>query len=89
MAQDGTTVVVERLREHLSRNPLRVWRDKNDVTLGEVAALLGVSISTLQRWESGVSTINAAHFARLAAITNSEAFGDEFAAWFAQLQNMR
>jgi DNA-binding transcriptional regulator YiaG len=81
--------VLENLRGHLARNPLREWRDKNSVSQGEVAALLGVSISTLQRWESGIGTINASHLPRLVVITGNDAFADEFNAWFTQLQAMR
>lgn len=48
------------VRDSLSRtNPaltpaaLKIWRRKQHITQGELAALLGVHISTTHRWEQG------------------------------------
>lgn len=43
----------EEQKKWISSNPLRIWRRKNDYTLNEVSSCLGVSLMTVQMWESG------------------------------------
>lgn len=37
------------------RNPLKAWRVQNRVTQTEAAAMVGVGVQAMQRWESGAS----------------------------------
>jgi DNA-binding transcriptional regulator YdaS (Cro superfamily) len=42
------------------RNPIRAWRDLNDVTVKDFAAMVGVQDSAVCKWEKkGVSAVKA------------------------------
>lgn len=45
--------MVQQHKAWQERNPLRIWRKRNDCTLQAAASLLGVNAKSIQLWESG------------------------------------
>lgn len=42
-------------KEWKSRNPLKAWREQHNITQTTAAAIVGVGVQAMQRWESGAS----------------------------------
>lgn len=51
-------------------NPLSVWREKNNMSLDDVASALGVSFSTVHRWETGLTGLGEQHKQGLSGLLN-------------------
>ena len=51
--------------EWIKKNPLRVFRKRNKLSLGKAAGLIGVQINTIQSWEFGAATPNRENLQRL------------------------
>jgi DNA-binding transcriptional regulator YiaG len=64
------TETVETVQEWMARNPLRIWRRTSEMNWREIAVSLGVSVTALQKWESGVMQPNEANIARIERLTN-------------------
>jgi DNA-binding XRE family transcriptional regulator len=45
----------ERIRAWLDQNPLRMYRKAHGLTLFAAAGLLGVAVTSIQKWESGAA----------------------------------
>ena len=52
--------------EWRARNPLKAWREKNHVTQTNAAAVIGVGVQAMQRWESGASLPGPANMDEIA-----------------------
>lgn len=65
--------LAERRRAWVEKNPLRVYRTREGVTLMAAAALLGVGISTVQAWESGARLPSSEQYDGLATVTAGDA----------------
>ena len=60
--------VAEKLTQHekwIEKNPLRIFRKENNLSLRRMAGLIGVQVNTIQSWEFGGATPNDENFARL------------------------
>lgn len=63
--------------EWIERNPLRVWRRDQGLSVSQVASILGVTIMTLGMWEKGITTPNSDNMNNL-----NELFADDLTeAW--------
>ena len=60
------------MRAWKTRNPLRDWRLNRGTTAYSAAALMGVSVQALQRWESGASSPNNGSMALLADLIGED-----------------
>lgn len=67
--------------EWRSKNPIRIWRKKHDASLNMVAVQAGVSLTTVNNWEQGLSTPNSEHMQRLARLTGDEQIGSKWEKW--------
>jgi transcriptional regulator with XRE-family HTH domain len=68
-------------------NPILVWRKKNKITRSDAGLMIGVSMTTVQSWESGAtmpSRLNMPHIARAMGIT-TERFSQEYNAWLSRV----
>ena len=55
-------------QEWLKQNPLRAFRDKNDLTRTRFAGHLGVSVNTVQFWENGTTTPNEENLEKISIV---------------------
>lgn len=60
------------LKDWKSRNPLKQWRAENGITQTDAAAMIGVGVQAVQRWESGASMPSAGCLGEIAAIMGAE-----------------
>lgn len=61
--------------------PIRLWRRDNKVSLRDLAALLDVSLGSVQNWEGGNNTPDTENFAKLTRLTQDVDFTTDFLAW--------
>jgi DNA-binding transcriptional regulator YiaG len=74
----------EAQREWIERNPIRVYRKEHDITILGFAAYLGVTLSTVQRWEVGGMTptqSNAERLADMIGVSGAE-FWNRWHTWY-------
>ena len=75
------------------RNPLKAWRVKNKVTQTEAAAMVGVGVQAMQRWESGASMPSPENMDQIAIMMDRYEANDlqglmrEWAAWRDELKS--
>ena len=75
------------------RNPLKAWRVKNKVTQTEAAAMVGVGVQAMQRWESGASMPSDANMDQIAIMMDRYEANDlqslmrEWAGWRDELKS--
>lgn len=72
---------LEPMQEWQQANPLRIWRKSAGQTMAHVCAVIGVSITALQKWENGASLPNNSNMNRIAQLTGGEVTGVTWAAW--------
>ena len=79
-------------KEWKSRNPLKAWREKNNVTQTSAAAAVGVGVQAMQRWESGASMPSPASMDEIAQLMGRYEANDmaklmrEWSAWREELK---
>lgn len=76
-----TATADETFAEWQERNPLRIWRKNSGRTMAEIAVEVGVSITALQKWESGTSTPNSANMKKLGQLTSDSAIEFRWRDW--------
>jgi transcriptional regulator with XRE-family HTH domain len=66
----GRLAIADAFREHrkkwIARNPLRIWRKENDISIRMAASMLEVNASTIQDWEGGMIEPNADNMPKIA-----------------------
>jgi len=62
-----STTTKERIGTWRDASPVRKWRLKNGLSLSDAAVLLGVSLTAITKWESGVNMPAESRFEQLAA----------------------
>lgn len=55
-------------QEWKNKNPLRKFRDKNDLTRTRFAGHLGVTVNTVQFWENGTTQPNENNLEKIAIV---------------------
>lgn len=68
-------------KEFRASNPLHIWRKENGVSMRIAATHLGVSITTIQNWEQGLTKPDSLGFLALAKMMKSESITREWEAW--------
>ena len=75
------------------RNPLKAWRVQNRVTQAEAAAMVGVGVQAMQRWESGASMPSPENMDQIAIMMDRYEANDlqglmrEWAGWRDELKS--
>lgn len=62
-----------------SSNPIKVYRKESGVSQPDVAAILGVSVYTIQRWEDGAVNPSEENVLKLAKLIDG--FSDQWNVW--------
>lgn len=65
----------------VERNPLRTWRARTGTTLFSAAVQLGVSMTSISKWEKGAGQPTPENMAALARLTGDAAIAEAWAAW--------
>ena len=79
-------------KEWRSRNPLKAWREKTGTTQTNAAAMVGVGVQAMQRWESGASMPSDANMDEIAQLMGRYEANDmlklmhEWTAWREELK---
>lgn len=81
MAQTGNGLL-DVYREHVENNPLRKWRHAHGASFNETAALVGISVSTIQKWETGAAYPTDTNLVILQRITGMDDIVDEWTNWY-------
>ena len=55
-----------------AENPLRKWRKENNISMNQCAAMLSISVKSIQLWEQGVYAPLANNFAKISELTEIE-----------------
>ena len=76
-----TSQLVQQHKEWKRANPLREWRTEQGVTIHGAASMLGVSMTTIQLWESGGAHPSDDNMAKLNRITAMPNFSRRWEAW--------
>lgn len=71
-----------RLMEWQARCPLKLWMRENKVSIRDLAALLDVSIGSIQNWTGGNNLPDMENAAKFARLTQDPDFSTHFLAWF-------
>lgn len=80
-------------KEWRSRNPLKAWRKKTCTTQTNAAAMVGVGVQAMQRWESGASTPSPENMDQIAIMMDRYEANDlsalmhEWADWREELKS--
>lgn len=61
-----TVTLKSRTRNWMEENPLRRWRKRNELSMMDAAATLGVGLSSVQNWEQGAYQPNEESMPKLA-----------------------
>lgn len=72
--------LIRELRAILEECPLRRWRQDNDISFAELAQLLRVSTTTLQKWEGGARP-NEKNMEKLKRLTGDGYFDQRWEQW--------
>lgn len=68
-----------RLQEWKSKNPLKAYRKQEGLTQPDLAAIVGVSVYTIQRWEDGSVSPSGENEVKLGKLI--EGFSDQWNEW--------
>lgn len=68
-------------KQWIDKNPLRKWREGEEVTLNEAAARLERSIVSLRNWETGVTTPSDDGFDVLERVMGKKHLREEWTSW--------
>ena len=80
-------------KEWRSRNPLKAWREQTGTTQTNAAAMVGVGVQAMQRWESGASMPSDANMDEIAIMMDRYEANDlcalmhEWADWRNELKS--
>ena len=80
-------------KEWRSRNPLKAWREQTRTTQTNAAAMVGVGVQAMQRWESGASMPSDANMDEIAIMMDRYEANDlcalmrEWADWRNELKS--
>jgi transcriptional regulator with XRE-family HTH domain len=72
-------VVKEKLKQWKSENPLKRYRNENSLSQPDVAALLGIAVYSVQRWEDGSSNPSIENIMKLNKLINN--FEEKWNEW--------
>lgn len=72
----------DKVNEWKKRNPIRIWRNGEGVSLRDCAGILGVNTWTLQSWETGSAFPNRENIALLIETTKNENLYTELRDWW-------
>lgn len=78
------TTLTDRYKEWIARNPLRQWREQEGVAIYAAASMLGIGVSTIQSWESGVYRPKDEHLALLARLIEDDSLAERWRKWYAK-----
>lgn len=78
------TTMTDRYREWIAQNPLRLWREQENVAIYAAASMLGLGVSTIQSWESGVYKPRDEHLDMLARLIDDPDLPDRWHRWYEQ-----
>lgn len=59
-------------------HPLRKYRAKRGLSMDEFAGMMGVTVATISRWETGGRVPESKYWARLKQITGGKITADHF-----------
>lgn len=65
-----------------NNNPLRKFRKNNKCAQTQIAAMLGVSVTTIRLWESGSMTPSEENFEKIKKLTEKDNIKEEWSCWF-------
>lgn len=88
------TVAFEGLRAVMSRNPVKTAREAHGATQAEFAAVMGVSVSTVSRWEASGMDMSEENIQRATDIFDPAyfaplTFAQALTNWRAELEKYR
>ena len=63
--------IMSRQKAWAAVNPLRRWREEHELSRLSLASTVGVSLVTIQAWESGATRPNASHMEALERLSKS------------------
>lgn len=75
-------VLKDELREWVNRNPLRVWRREQGLSMRDVASLMGVSLASVESWEYGNAIPNDVNMSLLMRLTNIPDLPVQWNSWY-------
>lgn len=81
MATAGPPIYKSKRDEWVERNPLRMWRKANKITLMKLAPQIECSILAVQLWESGSNRPNPKNMDKLIRIMRDPTLPQRWTAW--------
>lgn len=74
------------IRAWIEENPLRRWRRETNTTIMQAAVRMGVTITTIQKWEFGGMRPGPENLARMAGAMGQqeEALADAWDSWLSR-----
>ena len=76
-----STPLVEAHRKWTRANPLREWRTENSVTIHAASSMLGVSMTSIQLWESGSAHPSRENMEKLTKVTGMPHLSRRWEQW--------
>jgi transcriptional regulator with XRE-family HTH domain len=58
----------DKFMEWVERNPLRIWRIENNVSMAQISGMIEVSVTSIARWEFGSTVPSKSGMDKLALI---------------------
>lgn len=74
------------LQQWRMRNPLRTWRNQHAVSAFDAAAILGVGVQALTRWESGAAMPGESNLEAIGRMIGVKDIDCTWHAWRAEAQ---